>query len=101
MGWMDGKEHNSGPVIQVHSPIFLDSFCSNVGPDAFHRWEAKTFQWLFCTCLGTIIFRMEDVQGLFCNRFMLGNTHQSHLNPFPPLSIEWTNQTPLPPSLSL
>ncbi|GFS59472.1 hypothetical protein NPIL_612221 [Nephila pilipes] len=76
MGWMAGKEHSSGPVIQTHSPIFfLDSFYCQ-------RWARSLSQ------IGS-----KDFSVVMWHR--LGNSHQSLLKPFPPLSEAWTHQTPL------
>ncbi|GFT83592.1 hypothetical protein NPIL_106671 [Nephila pilipes] len=62
MGSMAGKERSSEPVIQTHSPIFLDSFYCQ-------RWarglsQMEDIQGLGCTCLGTLLFRIKDIQGV-------------------------------------
>ncbi|GFU49815.1 hypothetical protein NPIL_40791 [Nephila pilipes] len=75
MGWMAGKEHSSGPVIQTHSPIF--------------------FGFLLVPTLGQRPFtdgKQRHPGGML---HMLGNSLQSPLKSFPLLSEAWTHHSPL------
>ncbi|GFU18740.1 hypothetical protein NPIL_582361 [Nephila pilipes] len=75
MGWMAGKEHSSGPVIQTHSPIF--------------------FGFLLVPTLSQRPFTdgKQRHPGGMLHR--LGNSLQSPLKSFPLLSEAWTHQSPL------
>ncbi|GFT96586.1 hypothetical protein NPIL_99721 [Nephila pilipes] len=82
VGWLErsiARDQSFKPIL----PFFWIPFSANVGLEAFHRWEAKTFLWLFRTGLGTFLFRIRH-PGVRLHR--LGNSLQSPLKSFPPLS---------------
>ncbi|GFT16366.1 hypothetical protein NPIL_268411 [Nephila pilipes] len=70
MGWMAGKEHSSGPVIQTHSPIF--------------------FGFLLVPTLSQRPFTDGKQRHPGVRLHRLGNSLQSPLKSFPLLSEAWT-----------
>ncbi|GFT99070.1 hypothetical protein NPIL_245311 [Nephila pilipes] len=76
MGWMAGKEHSLNIALQTHSPIF--------------------FGFLLVPTLGQRPFTDGKQRHPGVRLHMLGNSLQSPLKSFPPLSEAWTHQTPLP-----
>ncbi|GFT49778.1 hypothetical protein NPIL_143131 [Nephila pilipes] len=95
MGWMAEKEHSSGPVIQTHSPIFWgDSFYCQRWARGLSQMGGKDFSVVMWHMLGNLPLLNGRQPGVRLH--MLGNSHQSPLKPFPPLSEAWTHQTPLP-----
>ncbi|GFU16682.1 hypothetical protein NPIL_206491 [Nephila pilipes] len=60
MGWMAGKEHSSGPVIQAHTPPSFGFLpLPTLGQMPFTNWK-RPGPLAQVSCFGALIFQMDQ-----------------------------------------